>query len=93
MKNFINGAWSLPAAIALALLLGMALAACHGGSERTAQTPAGYQVEALFTHEGCTVYRFYDAGTRYFTDCRGSTQWDERSGKTSRRVEVLGAPQ
>lgn len=41
---------------------------------------AEVKVERLFDHDGCTVYRFYDAGTRYFAKCRdGSTrtEWSE----------------
>ena len=30
-----------------------------------------YQVEYLFEHDGCKVYRFYDRGNYvYFTNCR-----------------------
>ncbi len=33
-----------------------------------------YEVEYLFEHEGCKVYRFVDGGQRvYFTNCRGET--------------------
>lgn len=31
------------------------------------------EVERLFTVDGCTVYRFYDNGTRHFASCPGST--------------------
>jgi outer membrane biogenesis lipoprotein LolB len=31
-----------------------------------------YQVLALFTKDGCTVYKFRDNGTHYFTNCTGS---------------------
>ena len=42
----------------------------------------GFSVDRLFTHEGCTVYRFGDAGEyRYFTKCDGaassSSSWSE----------------
>lgn len=31
-----------------------------------------YQVDYLFEHEGCKVYRFYDKGNYvYFTNCKG----------------------
>lgn len=31
-----------------------------------------YDVEYLFEHDGCKVYRFYDRGNCvYFTNCRG----------------------
>ena len=33
-----------------------------------------YEVEYLFEHDGCKVYRFNDMGTWvYFTNCRGET--------------------
>ncbi|MEY4903363.1 MAG: hypothetical protein RLZZ292_1178, partial [Bacteroidota bacterium] len=30
-----------------------------------------YQVEYLFEHDGCKVYRFYDGYYVYFTNCKG----------------------
>jgi len=31
-----------------------------------------YTVDFLFEHDGCKVYRFYDAGNYvYFTNCKG----------------------
>lgn len=60
------------AIIAIAALL--ALVGCEKGPERP--TPAGkdFTVDTLFTHDGCTVYRFSDAGyLRYFTNCSGTT--------------------
>lgn len=33
-----------------------------------------FQLDKLFSHEGCTVYRFSDWGRyHYYTDCRGRT--------------------
>jgi hypothetical protein len=35
---------------------------------------ASYTIDKLFKYDGCTVYRFRDAGyNRYFTNCSGST--------------------
>lgn len=54
----------------------------------------GYQVERLFTYDGCIVYRFDDWGNpRYFTRCDGETSsdvsWRESCGKNcSRQVSV-----
>lgn len=28
-----------------------------------------YQITELFTHEGCTVFRFYDKGWKHFSKC------------------------
>ena len=48
-----------------------------------------YDVERLFTVDGCSVYRFRDAGSnRYFSSCSGSTTWTERHGKTSADIEI-----
>lgn len=33
-----------------------------------------YEIEYLFEHDGCKVYRFWDNGHHvYFTNCQGST--------------------
>lgn len=35
---------------------------------------AAMTVDRLFTHDGCSVYRFWDAGhLHYYTDCSGGT--------------------
>lgn len=43
------------------------------------------RVTKLFTHEGCSVYRFHDMEYVYYADCRGSVQYNTRrqSGKTT----------
>jgi len=40
-----------------------------------------FKVEKLFTYEGCTVYRFNDDRTVYYTNCSGSTQSTYSCGK------------
>ncbi len=70
------------------------LAGCGEKPVSTAQTDnAAIKVERLFDHDGCTVYRFNDAGPRYFVKCRdGSTrtEWSESypCGKSMCRREV-----
>lgn len=33
-----------------------------------------FSLDKLFTHDGCTLYRFYDGGrNHYYSDCRGRT--------------------
>jgi hypothetical protein len=51
-----------------------------------------FKVEKLFTtKEGCTVSRFQDDRTVYFTDCRGSAIYEESCGKNcSETVNVSG---
>ena len=60
----------------------LVLAACSKPAEHSAPAGVGFNVDRLFTHEGCTVYRFDDAGEyRYFTKCDGaassSSSWSE----------------
>lgn len=61
--------------------------------EPEASTRQGnFKVEKLFTTpEGCTVSRFQDDRTVYFTDCRGSTTYERSCGKNcSETVNVSG---
>lgn len=63
--------------LAIAVLPG-----CSQQGEVTVSVNNRFTVDKLFTHEGCTVYRFYDGGAyRYYTNCSGSTQWVEGCGK------------
>ncbi len=57
----------------LVLVVGF-LTACNNQPEATVQK-GEFRVERLFTNEGCTAYRFSDAGHFvYYTDCSGTTQ-------------------
>jgi hypothetical protein len=73
------------------------LAGCSGPAEQTT-TPSNpeYRVERLFTHEGCTVYRFRDNGTKHYVTCDNrhtSTNWTELCGKgCARNVQITAAP-
>jgi hypothetical protein len=67
----------------------LALGGCNKRAESTVTTGAGFQVSKLFTTDGCTVYRFYDSGLRYFTNCSGSTYGDT-GGKSTTPVGVAG---
>lgn len=72
------------------------VAGCEKPAESVAHAGAGFTVERLFTHDGCTVYRFRDTYHRYFTRCDGvtaqsTTTWQESCGKNcTRPVEVSG---
>ena len=75
------------------------VAGCEKPAESVAHTGAGFTVERLFTHDGCTVYRFSDSSKRYFTRCDGiaaqsTTTWQESCGKNcTRPVEIsVGRP-
>lgn len=67
--------------LAVALLTG-----CFKPAETSTSAGREFVVDKLFTHEGCTVYRFYDGGnSRYYTNCQGSTTWREGCGKNCTR--------
>lgn len=78
--------------IILAILASIALVGC--GDSPKAQSSAlssnsQFTVETLFTHEGVTVYRFYDGSRNvYYTNRVGvvSTTHSEKSGKNN--VEI-----
>jgi hypothetical protein len=64
----------------------LALAGCSKPAETSTSVGREFVVDKLFTHEGCTVYRFNDGGNnRYFTNCQGSTSWTESCGKNCTR--------
>jgi len=37
------------------------------------------EIDKLFTHKGCSVYRFFDREYHYFADCRGSVSSDKET--------------
>nr|DAF69406.1 MAG TPA: protein of unknown function DUF4884 [Caudoviricetes sp.] len=48
-----------------------------------------FNVERLFTVDGCTAYRFRDSGRAvYYTNCHGSTQSEYKSGKVMNKETV-----
>ena len=66
----------------MTLLTALVLAGCEQQAETSAHAGVDFVVEKLFTHDGCSVYRFRDSGyKRYFTNCTGSTSWSENCGK------------
>ena len=70
------------------ILLSLALlsTACMKQPHSTSQTNnPEFQVQLLFEHDGCKVYRFVDYHYSYFTNCKGSTEWTEPCGKNCRR--------
>lgn len=71
-----------------------ALSGCARDPVETSRTDnPGIVVEKLFEHEGCTMYRFQDAGNYvYYSDCTGSTQ--ARQGKHGKsQVSTTGIDQ
>jgi hypothetical protein len=78
--------------ISMTVIVGIiALAGCNKSPEKKEQVNTQFEVETLFEKDGCTVYRFYDSiRPIYFTNCKGSTQWTQSSGKTTYSVGVRG---
>lgn len=79
------------------ILMTLALAGCYKDPIAVSHTDnQEIQVAELFTHEGVTVYRFYDGGRNvYFTSkaTNVAAQHSERCGKGcthSVMVETLG---
>lgn len=56
-------------------LLITCFSSCYSGRPVAKQKPGNnqtYNVDYLFEHDGCKVYRFYDMGNYvYFTNCSG----------------------
>ena len=65
---------------------------CIQPAESTANSSnTNFQVEKLFTTDGITVYRFYDAGHyRYFTS-KGETTYQLGCGKNCSRSETISS--
>ena len=79
----------LKVAILVAVVL-TCLAGCAGEAEESTSAGREFKVDKLFTHEGCTVYRFWDASNyRYFTNCRGTVSWQESCGKGCTRPQQV----
>jgi hypothetical protein len=72
------------------MFLFIALNSCYVGVPIKAEKPANnesYEVDYLFEHEGCKVYRFYDRGNYvYFTNCAGNVT---SIGKDSTETRVV----
>ena len=67
------------------------LSSCVSQIPLTKENPVNnstYQVEYLFEHEGCKVYRFMDMGHYiYFTNCEGDvTSIESDSVRTVNRI-------
>lgn len=68
--------------LVMLILIVLVVSGCDMQAETSTHAGIGARVDKLFTVDGCTVYRFEDAGmNRYFTNCHGSTEWTESCGK------------
>ena len=75
------------------LAAAMLLAGCIKAPEEAQHDWRDFAVEKLFTHDGCTVYRFLDGSYRYFTNCKGRTEWTESCGKNCSREQSVDGQQ
>lgn len=66
--------------IAVILIAAVGLFGCQKQPEVSTHQ-GNFNVEKLFTHEGCTVYRFYDDRTVYYTNCQGQANTQYSCGK------------
>jgi len=66
--------------IILALAI-VTLSSCTRKAEES-RTSGDFQVEKLFTHDGCTAYRFYDGRYVYYTTCGVTTSSTHSCGKS-----------
>lgn len=74
----------------LAIAVVTLMAGCNKAPEASNRAGTDFVVDKLFTHEGCTVYRFNDGGSsRYFTNCNGSTSWNRSCGKNCTARETI----
>lgn len=74
--------------LSVALLL--LIISCHKNSQASSSTSnPEIQVELLFEHEGCKMYRFDDQG--YYVRCGdiSATSWNESCGKNCIRKQFL----
>jgi hypothetical protein len=76
----------------LAAACAVIVVSCAKPVEQTETNNPSFSVSKLFTHEGCTVYRFYDFGYyRYYVNCSGSviSSVTERCGdECSRTIDA-----
>lgn len=72
------------------ILLSILLSSCEDRGQPVSITDAAdnFNVEKIFKKDNCTVYRFYDSGNHYFTDC-GETMSTVSCGKHCTRQENI----
>lgn len=75
--------------------IAVALAGCYAEpTARTGTDNPDVPVETLFTHDGCTMYRFYDGGRHvHFAKCGSTASTSERvsCGKNCTREQFVVA--
>lgn len=70
-------------------IFAVVLVGCFKEPESIVEAGKDFKVQELFTHKGCTLYRFADGGGYiYYSDCRGNTSYQVKSGKASIQMET-----
>jgi hypothetical protein len=77
----------------LVLIIGCGFFSCAHQIPISKVTPENnktYQVDFLFEHDGCKVYRFNDSGNRvYFTNCNGDVTSIKSDSTEKRTINVI----
>lgn len=70
------------------LIFGFVLGCKESPKPVSVEQASNYEVQKLFEHDGCKVFKFYDGGyPRYFTNCTETiSSITRRTGKTSTAV-------
>lgn len=64
------------------MITGLTVAGCTKAPEYSSPAGREFVVDKLFTHEGCTMYRFLDGGfSRYFAKCDGDSATTRTEGR------------
>jgi hypothetical protein len=77
----------------LSLIVSWQLLSCSPQIPVSRVTPENnktYQVDFLFEHDGCKVYRFYDHGNPvYFTNCNGDIISIESDSTRKQTINII----
>ncbi|MBP2157174.1 hypothetical protein J2067_004866 [Erwinia rhapontici] len=70
----------------------LTISGCEKAPETSVLAGLDFKVDKLFSVDGCSVYRFSDAGRPvYFTNCSGQAQYSRSCGKNcTESVSVTG---
>lgn len=84
--------WGLIEILILITIIGLVLTVfiSFRGKPAISETEVNHiKVQLLFENDGIKMYRFTDGSrTIYYSDARGLTSWEERSGKSTIRRQV-----
>lgn len=79
--------------VIIPLLLLVFMNSCYVGvplTKKDADNNMTYEIDYLFEHDGCKVYRFYDRGNYvYFTNCKGDVVSIENDSTATRIINHI----